>query len=162
MFGRKVKKHPASHTAIEAANAFIKLARRDGKKLTNMQLQKLVYIAHGFFLALLNDALFDDKIEAWDFGPVIPNLYHKLKKYGAGEVTNLIDTENQIEPDGPEMKIIENVWESYNQFSGEELSAMTHAEGTPWSAVWEKGQRHTEIPNHSIRTHYERLVRDER
>jgi uncharacterized phage-associated protein len=161
MFGRKKeKKHPASHSAAEAANLFIKLAKAENKTLTNMQLQKLVYIAHGFFLALLGEALFDDRVEAWDFGPVIPNLYHKLKKYGAGAVTDYLESENQIERDSAEAKIIENVWESYRQFSPEELSAMTHTTGTPWSSHYIKGERNTTIPNHSIRDHYQKLARE--
>lgn len=160
MFGRKEKKRSSSHNALEVANAFLRLAKRENKPLTNMQLQKLVYIAHGFYLALLNDPLFDDEIEAWDFGPVIPNLYHKLKKYGAGEVTDVLPVENEIESNSPESKIIDTVWDSYKEYSAEELSAMTHNNATPWNQVWKKGERHSIIPDAIIRSHYERLVKE--
>jgi uncharacterized phage-associated protein len=153
-------KRKAEQTALDVANAFIALAKRDGKPLSNMQLQKLVYIAFGYYLAIFNSKLFDDEIQAWYMGPVIPNLYHALKKYGANEVTNFLESENVIEVDSPEMKVIESVWESYSNFDGIELSSLTHQEGTPWSAVWEERKKQTEIPIHLIRSHYERLFKE--
>jgi len=150
-------KRKATHTAFEVANAFLKLAERDGVTLTNLRLQKLVYIAFGYYVAVFNERMFDDEIQAWYFGPVIPNLYRALKKYGADEVTNYIDEEDAIEEDSPEMKIIESVWDSYKDFDAIQLSNLTHEEGTPWSAVWEQSKRETKIPIDLIRSHYQRL-----
>jgi uncharacterized phage-associated protein len=152
-------KRKAQHSAVEVANAFLELAQKEGISLTNMQLQKLVYIAYGFFAAVFNTPMFDDEIQAWSFGPVIPNLYHNLKKYGAGEVSSLLQTDTTIEKDSPEMRIIENVWGSYKEYSAQELSDLTHQDGTPWSAVWKKEKRNTKIPLHYIRSHYEKLFR---
>lgn len=150
-------KRQASHTALEVANAFLKLAENEGVSLTNMQLQKLVYISFGFYVAVFNERMFDDEIQAWNFGPVIPNLYHALKKFGAGEVTSLIDIEGNIEDNSPEMKIIETVWGSYKNFDTIQLSNLTHQDGTPWSAVWEQSKREAKIPLDLIRSHYQRL-----
>lgn len=120
------------------ANAFLELARRSGKSLTNMQLQKLVYIAHGYSLARLRQPLFHNNIHAFEWGPVIPNLYKILRQYGAGEVKNFISVSGEppIAEDGQEMEIIREVWHDYKDFSGLELSALTHRKGTPWSETW--------------------------
>ena len=150
-------KRNATYSAIEVANVFIELARQNGINLTNMQLQKLVYIAFGFYVAVFNSRMFDDEIQAWNFGPVIPNLYRALRKYGAGEVSSFIDTDNSIKENSPEMKIIESVWDSYRDFDAIQLSEMTHQEGTPWFAVWKKAKRETKIPLDLIRSHYQRL-----
>ena len=76
-------------SAIIIANQFIERAKRDGVVLTNMQLQKLVYIAHAWALAL-DQGLIYEPVEAWLWGPVIPSLFHNLGRYGAGEVTSPI------------------------------------------------------------------------
>lgn len=152
-------KRKASHTAVEVANAFLNLAEKEGITLTNLQLQKLVYIAFGFYVAIFNERMFDDEIQAWNFGPVIPNLYHALKKYGADEVTAYLEDGNRIEENSPEMKVIESVWESYKDFNAIQLSNLTHDEGTPWSAVWDYAKRETTIPLDLIRSHYQRLFR---
>lgn len=151
-----------SFSAAEVANTFLELANQSRKHLSNLQLQKLVYIAYGFHLAALGKRLFHDKIEAWPLGPVIPNLYHDLKRYGWGEVTAPIENAGPIPADDPARVIVEGVWESYGDFSAEQLSSMTHQEGTPWAASWKEDERHTAITDDLIRTHYQRLLKNER
>lgn len=147
-----------SHDAKAIANVFYKLARSEGKRLTNMQLQKLVYIAHGFNLAVLDEALFDDTVRAWEYGPVIPALYDELKQYGAGEVkARLLTRTPPVKEDDPEMKVIRAVWNAYGKYSGIELSAMTHKAGTPWHQMYEPGKRN-EIPNKVIKEYYRQLL----
>lgn len=129
------------YSAESAANAFLELARRSEKSLTNMQLQKLVYIAHGYSLARLHEPLFHNNIHAFEWGPVIPNLYKTLRRYGAGEVTDFISTnEPPIPEDSQQMEIIREVWHDYGDFSGLELSDLTHRKGTPWSETWRTNQ----------------------
>lgn len=127
------------YSAESVANAFLDLARSSGKFLTDMQLQKLVYIAHGYSLAKLRQPLFHNNIHAFKWGPVIPNLYKTLQQYGAGEVSDYISTnEPPIAKDSSEMEIIKEVWQDYGELSGLELSALTHRTGTPWSETWRK------------------------
>ena len=129
------------YSAESVANAFLDLARRDRKSLTNMQLQKLVYIAHGYCLAKLGKPLFHNNIHAFEWGPVIPNLYKTLRQYGAGEVKAYIPTDQPpIREDSAEMEIINEVWQDYKEFSGLELSALTHRKGSPWSETWRTNQ----------------------
>ena len=64
------------------------LANSD-RKLTPMEVNKLVYISHGWMLALHDESLISEKIEAWKHGPVIPSLYHKFKMYGAEPIDAL-------------------------------------------------------------------------
>jgi uncharacterized phage-associated protein len=59
------------YPAAAIANEFIKVAKRNGVLLTPMKLQKLVYFAHGWYLALLGKPLINEPVEAWKFGPVI-------------------------------------------------------------------------------------------
>jgi uncharacterized phage-associated protein len=147
------------HDARAAFNIFYSLARPEGVRLTNMQAQKLVYIAHGFSLAVLDEPLFDDPVQAWQYGPVIPTLYEELRSYRAGEVRRrLLSKTRPIEKERPKWKVIRAVWNSYGRFSGFELSAMTHQQGTPWHQVYRPGKRR-EIPNSTIKDYYRLFAR---
>jgi len=147
-----------TYSANAVANAFISLAKREGKALTNMQVQKLVYISQGFSLALLGRSLFKDDAHAWQWGPVIPKLYKALQKYGNKEVTELIENVSDPVPDNSdECALIKEVWGAYGEFSGAKLSALTHQEGTPWSLTWEQN-RFGVIPLDVITEHYKDLV----
>ena len=81
------------YSVITIANKFIDLAKEE--YLTNMQLQKMVYIAHGFNLALRDTKLYYEDTRAWNFGPVVPELYEELRQYGSNQVTEKINTPPQ-------------------------------------------------------------------
>src|SRR6516164_9635188 len=68
--------------ARAVANYLLSKADVDQKKLDPLQLQKLVYIAHGWHLGLLNRPLFAQRVEAWPYGPVIEDVYHAFKRFG--------------------------------------------------------------------------------
>ncbi|MEO8434279.1 MAG: type II toxin-antitoxin system antitoxin SocA domain-containing protein [Pyrinomonadaceae bacterium] len=134
------------------------MARKEGGWLTNMQMQKLVYIAHGYHLGVLGAPLFRDRVYAWQFGPVIPRLYDALKIWGADFVKKRLETLTPpIKPDTAEWKVIEVVWAGYGNFSGPELSAMTHKPGSPWALAWEPGKKNP-IPDDTIEAYYRQLI----
>lgn len=122
--------------AKSVANEFLELAKRDKKPLTNMQIQKLVYIAHGFNLAFYDAPLIEEQVKAWTWGPVIPPLYNKLKKYGNGSVTDLISDTPKVPDEGTDLALINEVWKGYGRYTGAELSAITHQAGSPWDVTW--------------------------
>ncbi|MFQ5632018.1 MAG: Panacea domain-containing protein, partial [bacterium] len=51
------------------ANYFIDFARKDGVAISPMKLQKLVYFAHGYYLAITGQPLIEEEIQAWRYGP---------------------------------------------------------------------------------------------
>ena len=127
--------------------------------MTNMQVQKLVYIANGFYLGFTGKPLIHDKIHAWQFGPVIPCLYEVLRKFGNAPVTERLKTEDSIPEDSFAFKIISQVLQGYGKMSGSKLSALTHLPGSPWHKTWERDEnRFGVIPVEMIADHYrERL-----
>ena len=80
------------------ANFFLDLAAERGAPLSPMKLQKLVYFAHGWSLAIYGRPLINEQVEAWKFGPVIRSLYHRVKAFGnqpiAGRVRKTIKIGN--------------------------------------------------------------------
>lgn len=118
--------------AIVIANAFLKLSQPDlGDTISNLKVQKLLYYAQGFSLAIYNKPLFKEQIISWTHGPVVVEVYNEFGRYGAGPIPvpniaiNL--TKNEI-------KLISDVWKVYGQFSAWKLRDMTHSE-TPWKTT---------------------------
>jgi len=154
------------YSALSVAQTFLDLAREEGKPMTNMQLQKLVFFAHGVSLAGLDQPLIDGDIKAWNFGPVIPKLYNKLKKYGLSEITeDLMGPHDEQRPDNDPsaMRAIKAVWNTYKNYDAWELSELSHRQGSPWDIVWnERGERFQQIPEDVIKAYYKQRVKPSR
>ncbi len=153
----------------EIANEFIRRAAADGKTFTQMQLQKLVYIAHGWTLAITNNGLTHDSPHAWEYGPVYRSLRDSLRRYGSSAVTREIENTEfspgvfSDDPTAPahahlapeERAIIDRVYKDYGGFHAFKLSALTHQPGTPWSEIYNDGEgKFDEIPADLIRRHF--------
>jgi|SRR5882724_3871206 len=146
--------NPQSPFAI--ANYFIRKSAETGVPLTPMKLIKLVYIAHGWYLALANKRLIWEPIEAWQYGPVIESLYHAFKRYGntplpLSAATDAVITDNE---DRDIKRLLDKIWQSYSKFTAAQLSTITHQVDTPWSQVYNPNQRKVVIPDELIKRHY--------
>ncbi|NIM15131.1 MAG: DUF4065 domain-containing protein [Candidatus Aminicenantes bacterium] len=108
-----------------------------GDIISNLKLQKLVYYAQGFHLAIYDNPLFDEPIVKWEHGPVVESLYHEYKKYGpnAIPVPGFVDT--SIFSD-EQKELLNEVFEVYGQFSAWKLRCMSHEE-PPWKQAPLKG-----------------------
>jgi uncharacterized phage-associated protein len=158
------------HSSLAIANEFIRRSLEpDVRNLTHMQVQKLVYLAHGWNLGAHHEAMIEDPIEAWKFGPVIRRLYDALSHVGSGPILNLInwgdDTAFWGDDDGEayeelthsEDDIINLVWDNYGSYPAFKLSALTHQPDTPWSNTFEAGSNRV-IPNRLIEQHFGNLI----
>lgn len=153
-----------AYSVLAVGNAFIELSLKDERPVTNMKLQKLVYIAHGFALALNHEGLFKEPVHAFQWGPVIPELYNAVKHFGRQPITSMI----QLPPGEASIvlgdkasvaaTIIEMVWKKYGKFTAAQLSTLTHRDGTPWTKTWETSE-YSVIPNEWTRDHYKSLVK---
>jgi uncharacterized phage-associated protein len=150
------------YDARTIANEFLRQAKDVGTTLTNMELQKLVYIAHGYSLALLHRPLIKQHVEAWRYGPVIPDLYRELRQYGAGVVTQPINVPSAEQLSETDTALVRSVLEAYGGFSGSQLSTMTHREGTPWKQIYQPNVSFNNeiIPDNLIKEHYLKLLNE--
>jgi len=122
-----------------------------------MQVLKLVYLCHGWMLGLHGQELISDDVEAWQYGPVIPSLYHAMKHYRASPVTSTLEQPvDEPEFSAEEVDLIRQVFEQYGDYTGPQLSTITHKSGSPWHQIWNSSD--DEIPNPIIRAHYEELA----
>lgn len=154
-------------TALEIANYFIEKSLESGEELTPMKLNKLVYIAHGWYLGLADKPLIGEAAQAWKYGPVIPSVYHRFKSYGGAQITSLEPASDMVtipEVRDEELKeFLQRIWDVYGRLSGLQLSSLTHQEGTPWSVTRHRyGDSRDNggamIPNDLIKQHYKGKV----
>lgn len=140
----------------KAANLILAEAARDGVPLTPLQVMKLVYIAHGMHLGLQGAPLVGEHVQAWQYGPVLPSLYHRMKEYRNGPVRSPLPLTlfDRTEPSEKELETLASVYRAFGKYSGPALSNLTHRPGSPWSQVWRPGVSHLAIPNELIRRHY--------
>jgi uncharacterized phage-associated protein len=136
------------------ANNFLWLGEKENIPITPMMLQKLVYFAYGWSLALLERKLFEEPIQAWRHGPVIPSIYYEFQRYGPRPIDTFA-TQTDVDCNTGEiagvgypavdasdtdiLSIIQSVWKNYKHRSAWDLSHITHEEGSPWSKAMEKG-----------------------
>lgn len=146
------------HDSRAVANRFVALAREHSEIITIMQLVKFVYLAHGWHLGFYGEPLICHEVQAWKFGPVIPEVYFAFRPQGI-----VVKHEAEQKPGVPylaefssssrEEEIIADVFRAYSKLSGTALSALTHEPGTPWDKARGEGL-HIPIPDSEIREYY--------
>jgi len=102
-----------------------------GDSITNLKIQKLLYYAQGAHLAIHGKPLFDQQIEAWAHGPVVPDVYQELKAFGSSsiQVEGMCEAFDRL--DEREQSVVNEVYDVYGQYSAWKLRDMIHQE-PPW------------------------------
>ncbi len=164
-----------THSALAVANWFLDRGSADHADLSPMKLQKLIYFAHGWSLAINDVPLIQEFPEAWDYGPVIPSVYHEFKKFGGNPITqkatkldadgalklqNLLRVkfvEPKITDDQEAERLLAKIWEVYGKLTGIQLSNMTHAKDGAWYKAYHElaqGRRGVDIPDNLIKAEF--------
>ena len=167
------------YTASNIASFFLHKAEFDRKirRISNLQLQKLVYISFGWHTICSNEDLFQDRIEAWRYGPVIPSLYYKFNAFNDNPISvRTIDNDLHvylpsmddigsrelqfplIMEEGTFIKeFLDMVFDEYIKKPPHVLVDLTHGKATPWDKVYIPGAK-MEIPKPLIREYYGKLA----
>lgn len=153
-----------AHDSRAIANIFVDKAQKAGKRLTIMPLVKYVYLAHGWTLGYTGKPLICHHVQAWKFGPVVPEVYRAFarqfvvadKAYpyypGFGPGPDYV-----VEPNEEEADIIDKVYERYSRLDAFTLSDLTHRKDTPWDQCNKRD--FAPIPDRVIKEYYQELIR---
>lgn len=115
-------------TAKQVADYFLYRANDAEEPITNLKLQKLLYYAQGYYLATQDDLLFDDEIQAWAHGPVVPNVYHTYKHFRWKPISRAVSKPTIKESI---VEFLDLIIETFLPKDAYKLELMTHQE-TPW------------------------------
>jgi uncharacterized phage-associated protein len=158
---------PSAYDARAVANFVLDLAERDSQPLTQISLLKILYFAHGWYLAAKGRPLVSQPIEAWKYGPVIKVVKDAFKEFEGKPINKraerLILQTGEIQMVRPDLReedaeFVESVFRQYRRFGAWELSDITHEQGSPWDAVWNpkisSGRLGLRIRNDEIREYF--------
>ena len=159
-------------TASHVANFFLIKGEHDNIPLKKTKLLKLIYIGYGWVHALTGVPLFEDQIEAWEYGPVVPSIYYEFMWFQDSQINCLatldIPKEGNVrswwEPEIPKkekriLHILNGVWEMYKGYNANTLVKLTHELDTPWAKTYD-GEKHRVINPDLIEKHYLGLIDD--
>lgn len=144
-------------SCFDVAKYFATLVESDaGDSISNLKLQKLAYYAQGFHLAMYDTPLFPERIYAWAHGPVVEELYHAYKKFGANPIC--IPEEEMNNTDWAKFtrehhSLLDEVYTVYGQFTATKLRNMSHQE-PPWKNVTQGA----EITHEAMKEYFRTLV----
>ena len=127
------KKKPTDATNV-ARYFQSKIDEEAGSSVTPLKMQKLLYFAQGWHLALYDVPLFNNKIEAWEHGPVVREIYYNYKDYKYNNIER-IDYNPEENFDDDQIRLLDEIYNIYGAFDGKVLERMTHKDET-----WKKAR----------------------
>lgn len=146
-----------AHDPKIVANWLIQRGIDEGKPLTHIEVQKLLYFAHGWALAIHGEPLHEGTWEAWQYGPVLPDLYFTLN-YNRGQPIDQIIPVRGEPLTNDESTILDAVYR-YRSLGTFTLVGVSHSRGGPWDRVWHSGVSSKGIDNDLIEHYFRDLLR---
>lgn len=157
------------NSAIDVSRYIINKCHDMNISISNLKLQKLLYFAQGYSLAITGDPLFEEEVEPWDFGPVVPEVYRHYKMYGANEIPPVNEYYN-IDFDSDdflkrvkfnddifslsEKMIMDAIINQFGKFTANKLVSLTHKQ-QPWK---ESYRRKNIISKESLCTFFQNYI----
>lgn len=126
------------YNALELAKYIVTKCTNDKCPISNLQLQKILYYIQKSFLSNGHLA-FSDDIEAWQFGPVVPNVYYHFCGYGAMPIDITYDT-------GISDSTIDKIIDEKRVLDPWVMVKETHKSGGAWNEIFNKRGAHSVIP----------------
>ena len=124
------------YDVISVARYIISYCREQGYVMSNLKLQKVLYFVQAAFLSTRHYPCFQDDFEAWDFGPVVPVVYHEYKIFGSSNI--IVD--RHVSEDIfciEDREIINDMVDICAEYSASDLVSITHSQ-SPWKDAYRR------------------------
>ncbi len=143
---------------VSIFSAAKKICELGNWSVTNLQLQKILYLANMIYMGKNNgELLVSSHFEAWDYGPVAPDLYHEFKKYGGNPIRTGFFHIPDVKEDSPECKELQMAAKHLLFLKPGNLVAFTHRKGGAWEKHYVPGKKGIIIPSMDILEEYKGL-----
>lgn len=132
--------------------------------ISHLKLQKLLYYAQGVYLSINNGkSLFDEKIKAWEHGPVVESVYKIYKENGRNTISFESNEKNdniirQIESNLNVTRVLNLVYDNFAIYTAWQLREMTHEKDSPWDITVSKLGKNKEIKTSLIKEYFDKNV----
>ena len=156
-----------AYNALDIARYVIKYSNDRDYGVSNLKLKKILYFIQAYFLTQTNSPCFKEPIEAWDFGPVVPDVYKQYKAYGGTDIPTMksyvsFDGNdiwkskrirfNKINIKDEDKILINKVIDKFSEYSATDLVTLTQHQ-TPWIDAFSLGESN-EISLDAIRRYF--------
>lgn len=140
------------YKVLDIAKYIIKYSNQQEYRISNLKLQKLLYFVQAKFLLETGAPCFKDKIEAWDIGPVVPNVYREFMCWAGMDMpADWKWDEDIIEPQAKER--INSIVEHFRDYSAVSLTDLTRRQ-SPWIDIYNR-KHNAVISNESIKKFFD-------
>lgn len=135
----------AAYDVHDVASATIRVALAEGHPISNLQLQKILYLCQLAYVRDRARLLFGEDIVAWQYGPVVKEAYHEYSYRGASSLKKAHMTKRDWrkdaavpveELDDDAMSVIKSVVKAWCERPMWDLVGETHKKGGPWDMVY--------------------------
>ncbi|WP_447926107.1 Panacea domain-containing protein [Vreelandella sp. EE27] len=142
-------------SAMQAAKAACQLS---GWSLSNLELHKLLYIAHMLYLGSSNGEplIYDEDFQAWDYGPVLPSVYRHCSAFGSSQIKNVFHHIPLSDDTNREIGFIRSVLNQFGGLGPYALVELTHEDDSAWAHTYVPGYRNLSISQSEILNEYQR------
>ena len=142
-------------SALDVAQYVISYCHEKGYPISNLKLQKILYFIQAEFLVSTHTPCFYENIEAWEFGPVVPEVYQKYKIFGSSNIGvygRIIQRTMGL--NNREINMINNMVDDTSKYSATQLVDITHRQ-SPWVNAYKRHYNNI-ITNESIKEFFEK------
>ena len=131
------------------------ICEKAGWSLSNLELNKMLYLVQVFHMGREDGSpLFDASFEAWDYGPVIPDIYHSAKRFGPSAIKDVFYSALSFKENDSRKKVMDDVCEKFLKYSAADLVDITHWDNGAWAKHYVPRKRNIRIPNSDIWQEY--------
>lgn len=141
-------------SALDVAWFFVRKGEGN-PSVTQLKLQKLVYYAQGFHLAIFGEPLFSEEIAAWEYGPVVVKLRQLHRDRGADTILPAETAFGSAISNNDTVAFLDKVWSRFGSYKAGELVDMTHSE-PPWYDSYHN--RELKISPESMQNHFSHRI----
>lgn len=152
--------------AINVLQAAKHLCKVSDWELTNLELQKIIYICHMLYMGVkgtVEKPLVKGYFQAWQFGPVHPDLYSHISTYRSEPIPKSAFSDEIEELDEKnhtdQIVMLDTILQSYPPGSVSKLMSHTHWKGGAWKKNYRRGRRE-QISNHDVLEEYSNYKRE--
>lgn len=132
------------------------ICEKSGWSVSNLQLQKLMYLSQMIYMGRTDGKkLFEGSFQAWDYGPVEPDLYHRVKMFGSAPVQDVFSNALSFDGQDPRRKVMDDVCNRFLKYSGGDLVEITHWDEGAWAKYYVPKARNISIPDEAILEEYQ-------
>ena len=128
--------------------------------LSNLEMQKISFIAEMLHLGRTGQPLIFEDWQAWAYGPVQPDLYHRAKVFGTSPVTDIF-AEPLLNDGSKKKAAVTDAYVLMSSLTPGQMINVTHQPDGAWAQHFSQTRKNQTIPKSAIKKEYGVLIKND-